>query len=212
MFQTMILCTLVIAVVVVIQSIKYFSERILLQRFLSALILMVSYVLLPSQAHYLKVSFDKMNATLYASAVISLIAMISTGLAIRQPSEPKAYPQLKPRQWTTKLVLLNGLSWSVYLMSYEILFRGYLLFSCMEENTFAISMLINLVIYAIAHLHKSEKEFLLSIPFGAILCYLVYITGNVWPAVFGHIVLALSIDFFSHRASRKVIPENYKMV
>jgi membrane protease YdiL (CAAX protease family) len=212
MFQTMLICALVIAVVVVIQSIKFFSERILLQRFLSAVILLVPYLFVPSQAHYLKISFDKMNATLYASAAIGLLAMISTTLAIRYPANPRVYPQLKPNQWTIKLVLLNVFSWSAYLISYEILFRGYLLYSSMEENTFAASMLINLVVYAVAHLHKSEKEFLLSIPFGAILCFLVYITGNVWAAVFGHIVVALSNDYFSYRASRKVVSENYEMV
>jgi len=201
----MIICILVIAAVLMLQTVRMFSGKIFLQRFLAGLILIVPYIFVPSQAHYLRISFDKLNVTLFASAVMAMIAIISTGLVVRNSEHFKLYPQLKPQQWTTKLVTLNALSWSGYLIGYEILLRGYLLFSCMLEFSFPISMLVNLVIYGIANLHRSEREFLLSIPFGAILCYSVYVTGNVWPAVFGHIVVALSNDYFSYKASKKIL-------
>jgi membrane protease YdiL (CAAX protease family) len=87
------------------------------------------------------------------------------------------------------------------LIAYEFLFRGYLFTSLLSLTSIENAFLISIVLYALAHLHKGENEFLLSVPFGFILCYITYLTANVWASVIIHCALAISNDVFTFRAN-----------
>ena len=43
------------------------------------------------------------------------------------------YPQIRAKQWNSGLITLSATSWVTYLVAYEFMFRGFLLFSCLES-------------------------------------------------------------------------------
>jgi membrane protease YdiL (CAAX protease family) len=86
--------------------------------------------------------------------------------------------------------------WILYLTGYEFLFRGLLLFSCLEAFGMWPAVVINLALYAALHLPKGLKEATAAIPFGALLCYLTLESGSIIPAIIIHSVQAVSCEFF----------------
>ena len=193
--------SLVVLTIIVIQTSKVFSGQILTQRFLSGVVLAGPTLATFNSADYVH-TFRDTAAILPLVLVVAVIVITATAIASRSEQHSKSYPHYHPPVWNAKHILLNGFSWSFYLVTYEILFRGYLLFSTAPERNFLLSVIVNVFLYAVAHIPKGLRELLLSVPFGVVLCYLVIRTGNVWPAVFCHVLLALSNDYFSYKASR----------
>lgn len=112
----------------------------------------------------------------------------------------KIYPQIRTKDWSFSLLALSAGSWMGYLLAYEFLFRGFLLFSSVPFIGLWPSIILNTLIYALVHIPKGYKETLGAIPFGILLCYLTYKTNSIWIAVFTHIIMALSSEWFSLRA------------
>ncbi|MFP4470563.1 MAG: CPBP family intramembrane glutamic endopeptidase [Bacteroidales bacterium] len=115
------------------------------------------------------------------------------------PSNLRQYPQMRVNRWTTGRFLLNATGWTMYLLAYEFLFRGLLLFSTYEVFGIWTAIAINVTIYSLAHLPKGSGETLGAIPFGIILCLLTLYTGTLFFAFFMHLALALSNDFWAIR-------------
>ena len=109
----------------------------------------------------------------------------------------KLYPQIRKKKWNIQLVLLSALGWVVYLAAYEFLFRGFLLYNSFYAFGMWFSILINVVFYSLAHIHKGKKEAIGAIPLGIILCILTLKTGNILIAFIIHLTLALSNEWFS---------------
>jgi len=80
------------------------------------------------------------------------------------------------------------------LVIYETFFRGVILGICLEWFSVTVAILVNIVLYAVAHAFGSRKEFLGSIPFGFLLCYITVLNHSVYPAVLLHLVLALPYE------------------
>lgn len=115
----------------------------------------------------------------------------------RKPGNLKIYPQIRAIEWTIKLILINVFTWAAYLLAYEFLFRGFLLFPCERILGYWPAILINTAIYAFVHIPKGMKETLGAIPFGILLCIITFNTGTIWAAFFIHLILALSNDFIA---------------
>jgi len=121
-------------------------------------------------------------------------------LSARNPGNLAMYPQIRMREWTPKLLLFSALSWILFLVGYEFLFRGFLLFTSLRMMPPLPAIALNLSIYALAHLYKGPGETYGAIPVGLILCYLTLVTGNIWSAVILHSTMALSNEWFSIKA------------
>ena len=65
-------------------------------------------------------------------------------------------------------------------------------------------MLLNLLLYALAHLHKGWREVGGSLIFGVLLVLATIFSGSLLISFFSHLVLALSNGYFAARATRKV--------
>lgn len=107
------------------------------------------------------------------------------------------YPQIRVSQWTPRLLMLSSVSWVVFLMGYEFLFRGLLLFSSLEVMAPWLAIVLNCILYSAAHLHKGIEETIGAIPVGVLFCYLTIVTGNIWSVVVLHSIMALSNEWFS---------------
>jgi membrane protease YdiL (CAAX protease family) len=85
---------------------------------------------------------------------------------------------------------------SFFLVCYEWFFRGYILFSCIENFGTITAIGINLVLYVFIHSFNGKREMYGSIPFGLVLCVFTIWYQSVWPAILLHLILSSSHEFF----------------
>ncbi len=117
----------------------------------------------------------------------------------RNPATQEQYPQMRIFLWTPKYFVINVLGWLIYLLAYEYLFRGILLFSLYDAFGFWPAVAISVTIYSLAHLPKGAGETIGAIPFGVVLCTITLFTGTLLFSVLAHLALALSNDYFAIR-------------
>lgn len=137
-----------------------------------------------------------LKGLLYALPFALIIIPLSYFNA-RRPDNLKRYPLFRLSSWHWNSLIISALSWIIYLIAYEFMFRGFLLFSCIQSFSIPVAILINICLYSLAHIPKGIKETAGSLPAGLILCLLVIKLGSVWVAVFIHIMMALSNEWFS---------------
>lgn len=115
----------------------------------------------------------------------------------KKPDNLAMYPQIRKKEWSFGLLIASALSWTAYLLAYEMLFRGFLLYSSFELIGYWPAILVNTGIYSLVHYPKGNKEAFGAVPLGMILCILTLKTGTIWIAFFVHVILALSNEWFS---------------
>lgn len=118
-----------------------------------------------------------------------------------KPGNLALYPQIRIKYWTPDTLALSGFSWVIFLIGYEFLFRGFLLYASLDVMGPWAAIALNCSLYAFAHFYKGPGEAFGAIPLGIMLCYLTLITGNIWTAVVIHSLIALSNEWFSIRAN-----------
>ncbi len=106
------------------------------------------------------------------------------------------YPQVHVRQWTYKLLVNNGISWILYLFFYEALFRGIFLFTSISSWGIVIAIILNVVVYSLAHIYKGKFEMIGAVPLGIVFCWITIYSQNIWPVFILHLTIALSNDMF----------------
>jgi membrane protease YdiL (CAAX protease family) len=110
------------------------------------------------------------------------------------------HPQFRVKEWDYGLFLLSVTLWIAYLLAYEFMFRGVLLYSCIRSFDIPAALVINISLYTLVHLPRGITETIGAIPFGLILCLVVIRLESVWAAIFIHSILAVSNEWFSLRA------------
>lgn len=143
------------------------------------------------------VSFKNAMPTIWWTAVLSLVVLVMNFFATRSADNLAQYPQIRVTNWSRSLIVGSALSWTAYLVAYEFLFRGFLLFSCVEEMGIWMAITVNTALYALVHVPKGIKEAIGAVPLGVLLCWLTLQTGTIWIALFVHVVMALSNEWFS---------------
>ena len=128
---------------------------------------------------------------------LAALVVFFTYIGARNKNSLAMYPQIRVSQWNKGLLLLSALSWTAYLVGYEFLFRGYLLFSCLESFGYWPAIIINICLYSLFHIHKGSREAIGSLFFGFLLCYLTLHLGSFWFAIFIHVTMALANEWFS---------------
>ena len=131
--------------------------------------------------------------------------------ACQKDDHLEMYPQIRtPQPWSKKLLFNSALTLFLYTLAYEVMFRGFLLFTCEKELGVVLAIVINTAIYALVHIPKGWKETVGAFPMGIVLCWLTLETGNIWVAVLVHVILAWSSEWFSI-AGHKKKTINYKL-
>jgi membrane protease YdiL (CAAX protease family) len=143
-----------------------------------------------------------MNADAWIIAGIFCPLLIVVNLLIAgKPKNLEQYPLIRAKAWDAKLFSLATLGWVVYLLGYELCFRGFLLFGCIETMGVWPAIAINTAIYSFAHFFKGIGETVGAIPFGIIMCLIALLTGNFMVPFLVHCSLALSnqtVAFLAH--------------
>ena len=153
---------------------------------------------------------DYLGKSIICWIPVAVLIVIINYFASRKKKNLARYPQIRVKQWDTGLLLLSALSWITYLAGYEFIFRGFLLFSCLESFGYWPAIVINISLYSLVHLPKGSRETIGSIFFGFILSYISIRLGSFWFAFLVHITLALSNEWFSinfHPEMNRVIKQ-----
>jgi len=114
------------------------------------------------------------------------------------------YPQVRITQWNSFEYISNIASWGLYLLGYEFLFRGMLFLGLIPFFGLYPAIIINTVLYALAHLYKGKKETLGSIPLGITLCLITAQTETIWTAFAVHWIMATNNFIWSHYYNKKI--------
>jgi membrane protease YdiL (CAAX protease family) len=88
-------------------------------------------------------------------------------------------------------VILYGSLRSAFLVSYEWFFRGLLLWSFSLWLGVIWSILINILLYTLIHIHKNKNELIGCIPFGLLVCVFTLWWQSVWPAIIFHLEIMI---------------------
>jgi membrane protease YdiL (CAAX protease family) len=141
------------------------------------------------------------SLSIYWILGLSPVLIIMNYINCSKPDNLAMYPQIRKAEWNILLLILSAFSWSAYLLAYEFMFRGYLLFVSLRYLGTWPAIALNVAIYALVHVPKGYKEAIGAVPLGIVLGMATVETGNILAAFIVHVVLALSNEWLSIRAN-----------
>jgi membrane protease YdiL (CAAX protease family) len=133
---------------------------------------------------------ESWNLTVYSILGLSTIIVPVTYLSGKNPEMLKNYPEIRSKEWTVGMVIQYGLAWAFYLLAYEILFRGILLFPLVDALGIWPAIVVNMALVSTMHIPKGLGETIGSPLMSLVLCWLTIKTGNIWTAFIVHIMVA----------------------
>ncbi|MDI1356427.1 MAG: CPBP family intramembrane metalloprotease [bacterium] len=145
----------------------------------------------------LGVNLFHLNESLLYIAIIGVLIVTLNFFASKNQNNLNMYPQMRIASWTKRRIAINSLSWAIYFVGYEFMYRGLLLMICYHSFGFWPALAINLSFYATTHIAKGLTETIATFPYGFILCFATISTGSILVAYTTHLILALSNDFSS---------------
>lgn len=150
---------------------------------------------------------DSTMDSVIATIVLASITIPLTYITAKKSKHRENYPQIRETNWDRKLVVKNILGWSAYLLGYEFLFRGILLFPLVDALGVWPAIAINTAMYSATHIPKGMDEAIGAAPLGIILCLITLMTGTIWVAIVVHILMALANSFSSiyHNPNMKFV-------
>jgi membrane protease YdiL (CAAX protease family) len=81
-----------------------------------------------------------------------------------------------------------------FIATYEIWFRGFFLFICIDRLGNFNAVALNVVLYVLLHAVNGKREMLSCIPFGILLCAMAIWFESPLPAVLIHLALTVPYD------------------
>lgn len=143
----------------------------------------------------------KMGFTVVSILLLSAITIPILSFSARKPGVLETYPEIRVMRWTPGIFLIEAATWAIYLLGYETLFRGMLLFGLAESLGPVPAIIVNVIFYSAAHIPKGKSETLAAIPFGIILCILTLHSGTIWIAFFSHLINAIVTSITARKFS-----------
>ena len=145
------------------------------------------------------------------SVILSLITIIAVILFINQKINIQNNSlQINISEWSSFLFLINATGWIIYLIGYEFLFRGILLFECYISFGFWPAIAINVSIYSAIHLMYGKAQTFGSLLFGGVASYLTLSCGTLLIPIIMHVSLCLISDYFSIRFNQNLSFTKFK--
>lgn len=135
---------------------------------------------------------------------LTLLVIPLTFFSARKEKNHGNYPQIRSRVWTVKILLIDALGWFLYLLGYELLFRGVLLFPMADSLGIWPAIVFNVVFYSATHIPKGLDETIGAIPLGLVLCILTLYSGTIWIAFWVHVFMAWTNSFTALSYHREI--------
>ncbi len=128
-----------------------------------------------------------------ASAAVSIAAA-------KSPHKLAVYPQIRRSVWGVRTIAINTATWALYLIAYEAMFRGFMLYALLPFGVWT-SIAVNTSLYVAVHVPKGASEAAGALVYGPLLCLLTLWSGTIWIAFFAHVGLALGNSYSSLAAN-----------
>jgi membrane protease YdiL (CAAX protease family) len=135
---------------------------------------------------------DTILLTFLSIAGLSLVIFSLISFTARQPKNRVKYPLIRAKVWTKKTVTITVIGWTLYLLGYELLFRGIFLLPVASQIGVWPAIFVNIAIYSATHIPKGLEETIGAIPLGLVFCLLTLATGTIWIAFAVHLVMAVT--------------------
>jgi membrane protease YdiL (CAAX protease family) len=147
------------------------------------------------------------TATFLWIFALSALMIFLVQFNAKKPESLEHYPQIRATRWTPGMIRGSLLGWTIYLLGYEALFRGVLLFPLVDSIGLWPAIAVNIGLYSGTHIPKGLKETIGAIPLCIVLCLLSVLTGNIWIAVAVHISMAWTNVLVSlkHHPEMKIV-------
>ncbi len=148
------------------------------------------------------------GAVLPGGGGVVLWTLLPVGLALaftwvrsgaRIPLE--VYPDVRRAEWPLKRVMLNALFWILYVIGFEYLLRGYLLFPLVPELGIDGVIALNACVYALASSDEGPMKALGAFFMGIIFCMVALATHSFVIPLIMHIILRVGKDMRAVSAS-----------
>jgi membrane protease YdiL (CAAX protease family) len=134
---------------------------------------------------------------LMCTAVLCPAAVLAVWFSSRKKTDFGRYPEIRKKVWTGYTLLIHVAGWTVYLLAYELFFRGVLLFPTAVIIGPWGAAGINAALYSAAHIPKGPQEAVGALFLGVLLSLLTLHTGTIWIAFWVHLALALPNGLFA---------------
>ena len=150
---------------------------------------------------------ETLLATILWTVGLSAVLIPLVSFNARKPKNLINYPQIRAREWNSKMVRGNLAVWVVYLLGYEFLFRGVLLFPLVEEIGLWPAIAVNICMYSGTHIPHGREVTIGTIPLSIVFCLLSVQTGTIWIAFFVHIAIAWTntLTALKHNPEMKIV-------
>lgn len=129
--------------------------------------------------------------------ILSPILILITFLNRKKNDILEVYPQIRTPEWSIKILITSAVTWLLYLLAYEFMFRGFLLFISIKYIGIFPAIVLNMVLYSLVHAPKGVKEATGSLFLGFVFCIVSIYTENFITAFLLHSTFALSIEWFT---------------
>ena len=129
------------------------------------------------------------------------IALLCGLSAVLDKDMSVTYPLVNLGTYQIHYIVVYFVSYFLYYVGWEFLFRGMLYFTGENKCGALISILITTLISALIHTSiggfgKPMIETLSAIPAGLIFGYMAHKTRSIYPSLFAHIIVGFSTDIF----------------
>jgi len=132
---------------------------------------------------------------------ILLFTVPVVAFSASRPGAWETSPELRaPRYGAAEWAALVG-TWVVYLLFYELFFRGVLTFQLVGGLGVERGLAVMTALYVLAHLTKPPSEALATILAGPLYGWVALQTGGFWPVWVLHIGMSMTSEISSIRAN-----------
>ncbi len=154
--------------------------------------LIINRLLIKKSLSYFGLTYPAhtISATLYTLGTLALL-MPFIALMAKQPSIQQFY--MPADKSMARFVIIQLTLLPIYYFAEEFFFRGFLFLGLWKKIGWH-SYWITEYIFIIAHFGKPGLEIFLSIPAGVILSSLTLRTKSVYPAIFVHYIMGVTLN------------------
>lgn len=161
--------------------------------------LAIAFLYLPFSLEQYGLGLGKWELTIYWCLFLGGALTILPFFSARKKEMMAFYPQIRVPVWSRRLLLTNALVWTLYMVAYEFVFRGFLFINLNEAMGLLPALVITASLASLTHMPKGGKETFATIPLSIVLCLIVVHTGSIWACIIIHSMLAISNDFWALR-------------
>lgn len=160
----------------------------------AVMVLLFPEMSLAASGFALPVDGTSWTLALVLTAVLASVSWIKNKRIHATGGDFGRYPEIEAEKWTWRTVMLDVLFWMLYLLAYEYMFRGVLLFTCAASLGFPVAVGLNVALYALAHVPKGAQEAFGALVLGYVLCVLTFASSSILFAWMIHCALAIAND------------------